>query len=908
MEAAIGFLICLGILAVAGAIGIVFAILRRDISHLKERILQLELLAGLAEMPTAGAMPPAAPVVDEPHSSVARAPIRTPAPTAAMEPPKTLPGGPRPLSLPSPAPALSAAAPAPQPAGPRWYEANPVLDWFLRRHILVQLGLVVLFIGVALLLKYAVDQGWVSLEVRHLAAAAGGIALGITGWFVRTRRRSYGLALEGGGLAILYLTTFSAYRLYALLPAPLAFGIFAVLAVACAALAVLQNAPILAYLASAGAFAAPLLVAEEGGSYAALLGYYTIVNAGVAAIIYWRGWQPLALLSALFTYVVGMGISLESYTPDDYAGMQAFAALFFVFYAGLALQLATQRAKPSRVDIPTSVSVLNVLAALGWQTIITANIDKGLGYSTVAGGLFYLAVAGLLFWRPWKQLALHRELALFFGLFLLSLAVPVFYEARITGAIWAVGGGLWMWAGFRRNRTWMMGWGLVTQFAAGALYLPPLFETMLSAFEPESGRLLFLNTFFLGCALLGLAGMATAIIAARHDQRTRGDGVAAWQGIASVSFIWGVLWWIGGGLVDATLAPEHFVVSTAVVFVAASAVAMDFIGEWLAYRSLRSILWGLLPLLMPLALLQTWEIDYALQGGAWYAWPLALAAHGWMLWRHGDEPRTQLYHAGGAWLLAYLAATALHGLANHWGASPSVATALSMVILAAMIAALIWLAPRLPRLVAAQAQTYLTWGAGPIAGVALVYLIFANTWHDGSWALAYIPIFNPLSAGSALLLAIAFVWLVWTRNAVTPAARAQMWWLRWPWLAIAIYALSAALARVAHHHFGVPFTAAGLMDSALYQTMLSVAWSILALGLMFGSRGRKARSLWFAGAVVLGMTVLKLFLVDLAGAGTVARIVSFIGVGLLILVIAFVAPVPPRKEAPDQPDLRAADL
>jgi uncharacterized membrane protein len=45
-------------------------------------------------------------------------------------------------------------------------------------------------------------------------------------------------------------------------------------------------------------------------------------------------------------------------------------------------------------------------------------------------------------------------------------------------------------------------------------------------------------------------------------------------------------------------------------------------------------------------------------------------------------------------------------------------------------------------------------------------------------------------------------------------------------------------------------------------------------------------------AVVVG----KLFIVDLSQVGTVERIVSFIVVGLLMLVIGYFSPVPPRQE------------
>jgi uncharacterized membrane protein len=55
-----------------------------------------------------------------------------------------------------------------------------------------------------------------------------------------------------------------------------------------------------------------------------------------------------------------------------------------------------------------------------------------------------------------------------------------------------------------------------------------------------------------------------------------------------------------------------------------------------------------------------------------------------------------------------------------------------------------------------------------------------------------------------------------------------------------------------------------------------------------------------AGAGMMGIVVVKLFLVDLAGTGTVARIASFMSVGLLMLLAGYVSPLPPaasRKEA-----------
>ena len=145
------------------------------------------------------------------------------------------------------------------------------------------------------------------------------------------------------------------------------------------------------------------------------------------------------------------------------------------------------------------------------------------------------------------------------------------------------------------------------------------------------------------------------------------------------------------------------------------------------------------------------------------------------------------------------------------------------------------------------------------------------------------------------MLAATLYWLVRARPLIPAERRTTFWLLRWVWGAVLLYVLSMALARAVHQLTGVPFALDALYGSELLQALLSIAWGTLALVLMLTARFRRSRSLWAAGAIVLGLTVLKLFVVDLANVGTIARIAAFIGVGLLIIVIAFFAPVPPRQ-------------
>ena len=94
-----------------------------------------------------------------------------------------------------------------------------------------------------------------------------------------------------------------------------------------------------------------------------------------------------------------------------------------------------------------------------------------------------------------------------------------------------------------------------------------------------------------------------------------------------------------------------------------------------------------------------------------------------------------------------------------------------------------------------------------------------------------------------------------------------------------MYAIRSYYAlRSIHFWADVPYRLDALFASVLVQATLSLLWTAAALALMLLARRRMQRVLWMIGAALLGAVVVKLFLVDLAGSGTVARIVSFVGV------------------------------
>src|SRR4029453_17544650 len=132
--------------------------------------------------------------------------------------------------------------------------------WLTGGNTVARVGLLVLFIGVAFLLRYVAEHTNVPIEWRLTGVALGAIALLVVGWRMRLSRPGYAVTLQGGAIGILYLTVFAAMRLYNVLTALPAFALLAALAVLLGFLAVLQNARALAVLGATGGFLAPILV------------------------------------------------------------------------------------------------------------------------------------------------------------------------------------------------------------------------------------------------------------------------------------------------------------------------------------------------------------------------------------------------------------------------------------------------------------------------------------------------------------------------------------------------------------------------------------------------------------------------------------------------------------------------
>jgi hypothetical protein len=235
-----------------------------------------------------------APAADRPA-----APAEPPPPeaTEATAPPGPARAAPAPGPLPPPFPA---ERPAPPPSlALEQLEEKIALVWLTRA------GAVAVLLGAAYFLKYAIDNAWLGPWGRVSLSAAAGVAALVVGEVLRPRARAAWIhAVEGAGLALLFLAAFGSHALYHIVAAGPAFAAVAVVALVGGALAVRYRAELLLALAVAGGLLAPVLLSTGQDRALALFGYLLVLGGAAVAVSVHTGfrivpWLALAGTAAL---------------------------------------------------------------------------------------------------------------------------------------------------------------------------------------------------------------------------------------------------------------------------------------------------------------------------------------------------------------------------------------------------------------------------------------------------------------------------------------------------------------------------------------------------------------------------------------------------------------------------------
>ena len=405
-----------------------------------------------------------------------------------------------------------------------------------------------------------------------------------------------------------------------------------------------------------------------------------------------------------------------------------------------------------------------------------------------------------------------------------------------------------------------------------------------------------LNGNFLGGAMIAWMALYSA-----RKLRTDERADESLKHISIGMLVWGLLFWFGTGSAEIfDRVPGNKQLHALLLFGSLSLAAIAYAGKrfhWIAYSRVSL---ALLPALFVGALAYLVEHDHFFKGLGALGWPVAIAAHLFVLYVYeGNKSRAEsLAHGLGAAFFVGLLAFEMGWQIDRVVSNDVWAGTAGLLVLAAgAFAALFESMGRSSYHWPFSKQTDAYFAAGLLMMLGYLLLVVGVSFGDpGDPApLPYIPLLNPLD-----ILSIAAAGLLW--YGIQLQRKSGRWGyqensrLPQAFLAGTAFLLSTmSVVRVVHHITDVAWYANALLNSVSVQSTLSIYWAILGLaGMILGTR-RADRGVWMAGAGLMIVVVLKLFVIDLGNTGTVARIISFLGVGVMLLVVGYFSPVPPRQ-------------
>ena len=796
-------------------------------------------------------------------------------------------------------------------------------DWLLGGNTVARVGAVVLFIGLSFLAKWAADNALFPPEFRLAAIGIVGIVLLVQGFRLarsntdNATRSNYALLLQGAGVAVLYLTVFAAYKLYAMIPPLAAFALMALVCALSTLLAILANAQTLALVGFAGAFATPILLSTGQGSHIALFSYYLLLNVAIGVVAWLRAWRALNLVGFLSTFIVATAWGALTYAPEHYATTQPFLIAFFAIYVLIGLFYAL-RHSPSAPEVKghTLDGMLifgTPIVAFALQTQLVSHVEYGAAISAVVLSAVYVVLAFSIRSRShplaqWLTLS-YAALALIFA----TLAVPLAVDGKLTAAIWAIEGAGVFWLAMKQKRWMGQAFGAAMQLLAAVAFLAQ-YEHHVASARP------FANSHFIGTLMLALGSFAISwwAYASSREQHAAATEAAAANGkktdttlIDSGSvlfFLVGFAWTLFGVWSE--------VLSSALVLADVSRfgwftfifVALAFCA-FLAWRktgwtSARFPVAVVLPFLIACAALYVLANPRAPLYFDLLLWPACFVLHLIML-RGVDALAPQRWwrvvHAGNTLLVILLIGGFLHRAANSgevrytdWAAV--ILLLASTLVMMALASGRVWAEPATGWPLERFQREYAVHAGLGVAALTIVgALIVAVTASGNTAPLPYVPLLNPVDLCAFLGIASVALWLKRLRASTLVSSASP---LRGG-IALGVLAFAAFIVvntvwlRFAHHFRDIAWNSSALASSFFVQAGYSMLWTLLGVGAMVWAHKRVQRVVWQAGAALLALTVIKLLIVDLENSGGGERIVAFIGVGVLMVVVGYFAPMPP---------------
>src|ERR1700719_2481859 len=309
-------------------------------------------------------------------------------------------------------------------------EPDSDLESRIGSHWLNRIGILAVLIGLSYFLKFAFDNNWIGPAGRVTIGLLAGIAMVV--WSERFRAKGYkafSYSLKAVGVGAMYLSLWAAFQVYSLVPSGVAFAMMLVVTAATAAMALAQDAQILAAFALTGGFSTPLLLSTGQNREIALFAYVAILDLATLTLVTFKPWRRLLVMSYAGTLLLYIGWYSRFYTRDQLSLTLFFATLFFAIFAIAPLiTMQPEGEMPLFAAIPAVVAFVNAGVYFLQAYAMIDEVDKTyMAWFALALAAAYILLSRQVHARGASERLHFLHLAVAIGF--ITVAIPIRLDA-----------------------------------------------------------------------------------------------------------------------------------------------------------------------------------------------------------------------------------------------------------------------------------------------------------------------------------------------------------------------------------------------------------------------------------------------------------------------------------------------
>ena len=752
-----------------------------------------------------------------------------------------------------------------------WWQ--PAFDWMIHGNPILRVAVAVLMVGVVLLLRFASEHWQLSLGVKLGFIASAGVITTIAGYWLQKKNQLFAVALQGVGLAVVFLTLIFSHHFAVIGSLTTASILFVILLLVTVYLSLKQQALYLAMLALSMAYLAPLVIPQNHPDVIFLFGYYFVINLAVAAVNFIQPWKILHQIAFFATMFIGgatIGIYAKTYQFDTLDMILWLHIALFIWlsirYSQLMLRTQTQDTSIDQT-VPQSrqrlqpildVGLIFSVPVLGFSlhAYLMHNSTQALTWGAVALAIVYIAL-NLWIKRQHPQLSILAKSLFILAVVFVALIFQLAKGAHWTSTGWVIQGtALIVWGVTERNR--------LSRYIGVILVL---FSSVALIFQVWS------NDHFpiLSTVIYALAQFISAFYLLHYQE------VEKYFSARMLSGIFLALGLYAGAVAGVELMQwRQYGLSS---YLAIAVGLFTLFNVFIQFKS--KLEWDNVKLILIGGLLcLIYGESFAIEIYTQHQWQSILQQSCFMVAAFGL-----------VFILTMIADYKKHlslWSTLLWLGSASMGLAIFPILPLVGLAIL-----PIGYHIAFMRKDSEILVQIPVIGLNLIWLMLISLDYYSAEHYYLLPILNYTDATSLFMLA-AVLWTIYQRQMmIPPELRAGV---KITTILIGLLVLSSVVVRAMHHYLGTPLWGLDIWSNGDVQLSLTLLWVILAFILMTFSSRRHIRQIWFVGAALLGIVVAKLLLLDLSQSGTLTRVISFIGSGAVMLVIAYLAPLPPALE------------